>query len=381
MPKYLFGRPTDTVVKTSPALPLKLQRWLARPLPYIASGRMEDFGLPHPNHNFLEAHPTVSSELLLRLGSGDAVAKPNVDRAAGRPRPLRGRQRRADGRDRLGDGLQDHLPLLRRGLPLGARTTSFPLYKRIFGPGIDDLAFVGFAQTIPTLFPFVELQSKLVARYAGGDYALPTEAEMEAAIRRDQETSSRRTSPTAPGTRCRSTGTPTSTTCRRREIPAGQERARNGHGAEARRPRRRARRRRLPERQEVSFPSEGELCAAWHLTGEGDALRAASRGRPCVVMAHGVGGTKDSGLLPFAEAFAEAGLDVAALRLPLLRRVKRRAAPARARRPPPRRLPRRGRLRPRARGRRPRRGSCSGAPPGRRATSSTSPPRIARSPP
>jgi pimeloyl-ACP methyl ester carboxylesterase len=59
----------------------------------------------------------------------------------------------------------------------------------------------------------------------------------------------------------------------------------------------------------VSFPSEGELCAAWHLTGRGDAILADS-GRPCVVMAHGIGGTKDSGLLPFAEAFAEAGLDV-----------------------------------------------------------------------
>jgi uncharacterized protein len=50
-------------------------------------------------------------------------------------------------------------------------------------------------------------------------------------------------------------------------------------------------------------------CAAWHLVGEGDALLA-ERGRPCVVMAHGLGGTKDSGLLPFAEALAEAGLDV-----------------------------------------------------------------------
>jgi hypothetical protein len=60
---------------------------------------------------------------------------------------------------------------------------------------------------------------------------------------------------------------------------------------------------------DVSFPSQGETCAAWHLTGEGDAF-AGDRGRPCVVMAHGFGGTKDSGLLPFAEAFAEAGLDV-----------------------------------------------------------------------
>lgn len=59
---------------------------------------------------------------------------------------------------------------------------------------------------------------------------------------------------------------------------------------------------------DVSFPSQGETCAAWHLTGEGDAF-VNDRGRPCVVMAHGIGGTRDSSLLPFAEAFAEAGLD------------------------------------------------------------------------
>jgi fermentation-respiration switch protein FrsA (DUF1100 family) len=60
---------------------------------------------------------------------------------------------------------------------------------------------------------------------------------------------------------------------------------------------------------DVFFSSHGETCAAWHLVGEGDAF-AGERGRPCVVMAHGFGGTKDSGLLPFAEAMAEAGLDV-----------------------------------------------------------------------
>jgi len=64
----------------------------------------------------------------------------------------------------------------------------------------------------------------------------------------------------------------------------------------------------LPERTDASFPSHGENCAAWHLSGEGDAF-SGENGRPCVVMAHGFGLTKDSGLLPFAEAFAEAGLD------------------------------------------------------------------------
>ncbi len=62
-------------------------------------------------------------------------------------------------------------------------------------------------------------------------------------------------------------------------------------------------------REDVTFASGAERCAGWHLTGEGDAF-AAERGRPCVVMAPGFGNTRDSGLEPFAERFAAAGLDV-----------------------------------------------------------------------
>src|SRR5665213_1129111 len=78
IPKYVFGKPLDQVVKANPRLPGGMQRRFSRALPRIFSGRMEDFGLPTPNHNFLYAHPTVSSELLGRLGSGDAVGKGDV---------------------------------------------------------------------------------------------------------------------------------------------------------------------------------------------------------------------------------------------------------------------------------------------------------------
>src|SRR4051812_23228558 len=185
IPKYFLGRPFDTLVKINPRLPLKLQRAFARPLPRLASGRMQDFGLPTPDHKFLEAHPTVSSELLLRLGSGDAVAKPNVDTLEG-------------GSVRFKDGSVEQVDVIIWATDynitfpffetefLSAPDNRLPLYKRIFSPGIDDLALIGFAQAIPTLFPFVELQSKLVARYVGGDYALPPIAEMEETIRRDE---------------------------------------------------------------------------------------------------------------------------------------------------------------------------------------------------
>lgn len=62
-------------------------------------------------------------------------------------------------------------------------------------------------------------------------------------------------------------------------------------------------------RREIDVVSHGTRCAAWHLPGSGDAF-AADGGRPCVVMAHGFGGTRDTGLLAYAEGFAAAGLDV-----------------------------------------------------------------------
>ena len=63
---------------------------------------------------------------------------------------------------------------------------------------------------------------------------------------------------------------------------------------------------------EVAFQSGGERIAAVHLQGEGDAFADAGGNRPCVVLAHGFGGTVDSGLMPYAERFAAAGIDALA---------------------------------------------------------------------
>jgi uncharacterized protein len=62
----------------------------------------------------------------------------------------------------------------------------------------------------------------------------------------------------------------------------------------------------------VSFDSGGVRCAGVHLPGQGDAFADEDGRRPCVVLAHGLGGTVDSGLLPFAERFAAAGIDALA---------------------------------------------------------------------
>jgi pimeloyl-ACP methyl ester carboxylesterase len=62
---------------------------------------------------------------------------------------------------------------------------------------------------------------------------------------------------------------------------------------------------------EVRFSSEGVECRGRHFRARGEQF-ATPAGRPVVVMAHGLAGTVDSGLEPFAAGLSEAGLDVLA---------------------------------------------------------------------
>ncbi|SFB41501.1 Predicted flavoprotein CzcO associated with the cation diffusion facilitator CzcD [Amycolatopsis marina] len=185
VPKYIMGIPADTLFATSPHVPLSWQRRLSRKSPVLLTGRPERFGLPTPNHHFLEAHPTQSQELPLRLGSGDVTAKPNVSRLAGRSVEF------ADGTREEFDviiyatGYNITFPFFDPDF-ISAPDNRFPLYKRMFKPGVDDLAFVGFAQSTPTLFPFVECQSRLLAAWLGGLYRPPSDEVMRRVIVADE---------------------------------------------------------------------------------------------------------------------------------------------------------------------------------------------------
>ena len=58
----------------------------------------------------------------------------------------------------------------------------------------------------------------------------------------------------------------------------------------------------MSAREDLSFDSDGERCAAWLYRPEGEGPH------PCVILAHGFGGTRNARLWAFAERFRDAGI-------------------------------------------------------------------------
>jgi dimethylaniline monooxygenase (N-oxide forming) len=53
------------------------------PRGHLNAGTPWRFGLPRPDHRMLQAHPTISQEIFMRLGSGDILPRPGIRSLAG----------------------------------------------------------------------------------------------------------------------------------------------------------------------------------------------------------------------------------------------------------------------------------------------------------
>ena len=183
IPKYINGKPIDELSNPiTSMLPLAVQRFFASRALGVAAGDMTAYGLPKPDHKLFEAHPTVSSELLPRLGHGDIRVKPNIERFSG------GRGVRfVDGSEEEIDlvvyctGYKMTFPFF-AGDVFSAPDNRLPLYRRVVSVERPGLHFIGFIQPLGPIMPLAEAQSEWVADLLGGRATLPPAAEMRKEI-------------------------------------------------------------------------------------------------------------------------------------------------------------------------------------------------------
>lgn len=186
LPKMAGGKPIDkSAIPTW--IPRKVGKALARRRIKQLVGRMEDYGLPTPDHEPLDAHPSVSGEFLTRASCGDIAFKPNIKALEGSY--VRFGDDSVEPVDAIiyATGYRISFPFFDDPALLPDRDNRFPLFKRMMIPGIPDLFFMGLAQPLPTLVNFAEQQAKLAARYLTGRYAPPPDEEMRRITAHDEE--------------------------------------------------------------------------------------------------------------------------------------------------------------------------------------------------
>lgn len=193
IPKYINGKPIDELANPiTSMLPIPVQRFFATRALGVAAGDMTAYGLPKPDHKLFEAHPTVSSELLPRLGHGDIKVKPNIARYTG-------------GRGvRFVDGSEEELDLVvyctgyKISFPFfepqvfAAPDNRMPLYRRVVSVERAGLYFIGFIQPLGPIMPLAEAQCEWVAELLAGRASLPGAAEMRREIDREERLQAKR---------------------------------------------------------------------------------------------------------------------------------------------------------------------------------------------
>jgi cation diffusion facilitator CzcD-associated flavoprotein CzcO len=180
IPKYVFGRPLDQI-STQAGVPFRIRQRFMQAVLRIAVGDMERYGLPKPDHRPLEAHPTVSDDILSRVAHGEVTPKPNIARLTERTVVF------ADGSEVEADiviyctGYKVTFPFFDPEL-ISAPDNDLPLFRRVFHPDRPGVYFIGLLQPLGAIMPLAAAQSEWVCDHLSGRYELPAPEEVRADI-------------------------------------------------------------------------------------------------------------------------------------------------------------------------------------------------------
>jgi cation diffusion facilitator CzcD-associated flavoprotein CzcO len=187
VPKYLFGKPTDQLggPMTSPRIPFEIRRRLIAKVIDSYVGDVTKFGLPKPDHEFGQAHPTVSGRILDRITHGAVTPKPNIRELDGREVVFEDGSRVEADVVVYCTGYKISFPFFDEDL-ISAPENHIELFRRVFHPDIPNVFFVGLLQPLGSVMPLSEVQGAWIAAYLEGSYALPGRSELLRDIAADQ---------------------------------------------------------------------------------------------------------------------------------------------------------------------------------------------------
>ncbi|WP_246165384.1 flavin-containing monooxygenase [Arthrobacter yangruifuii] len=175
IPKYVFGRPTDTLNQGRP-LPRPLKQFLDKRLLRMFTGNPRRFGFPDPDYRIYESHPVVNSLILHHLGHGDLSVRADIATLDGHTVHFRDGSTGEYDLILLSTGYVLDYPFLKRTL-LGWDGPSPSLYLNIFSRQAPNLLVIGMVEASGLGWEGRFRQAELAAAYVAAQRSDPGSAE------------------------------------------------------------------------------------------------------------------------------------------------------------------------------------------------------------
>ncbi len=144
VPKYLFGKPSDTLNQGRP-LPARLKQAIDTRVLKLFTGDPVAFGFPEPDHRIYESHPVVNTLVLHHAGHGDLRVRKDVERLDGSGVVFRDGTRSDYDLIVLATGYRLHYPFVDRQL-LDWSGMAPDLYLNIFSRRDPNLFVLGMIE-------------------------------------------------------------------------------------------------------------------------------------------------------------------------------------------------------------------------------------------
>ncbi|MFE8073287.1 NAD(P)-binding domain-containing protein [Marinobacteraceae bacterium S3BR75-40.1] len=173
MPKYIFGQPSDVVAAKTRWAPAWLRKWLTRVLTRLMVGDYRKMGLPEPDTDPLEQHPTINSDLIEFVRHGKIHIRPAIERYEGQDVVFRDGTRETFDIVCACTGFKISFPFFDRSLIDFQDAQKVPLYRKMMHPDYPNLYFIGLFQPLGCIWPLADHQAKLAVAEIRGEYERP----------------------------------------------------------------------------------------------------------------------------------------------------------------------------------------------------------------
>lgn len=165
VPKYVFGKPTDTIGKAL-QLPLPLKNKVQSTITKMYLQDPTKYGFPKPDYKPFESHPIVNSLILHHLGHGDLEIMADIDHIEGNTVYFKDGDQKDYDLIVCATGYKLHYPFLKKEYLNWKEGDSCPnLYLNIFHPDDDSVFVLGMIEATGIGWQGRYDQAELVVTY------------------------------------------------------------------------------------------------------------------------------------------------------------------------------------------------------------------------